>query len=148
MFVVANLIPFATQMKTEVAVHDIMGMVRALIGLMTISSGVGLAIGYALRRLPARGWAAVGLVGLSAALYALAFITMHESDAPTSLLSACPLLLFMLCAPAALIYSFQARRQAHDRKMALAAFVGSALIGMLWLLVLAAGILGPLLILQ
>jgi|ERR1035437_628198 hypothetical protein len=93
---------------------------------------VGVSIAFFARRFPSHGWLAIILL-LSAAL-AWMRIDAGETSRPSSLLMS---MLFWITAPVAVVYSFRARRHAPDRLPALAAFVGSFIIGGFFLFMFA-----------
>ena len=90
---------------------------------------VGVVATAFVRRLPMRGWIGVALVLLSATAWAL--IEAGSSSSITMFM------LFLFSAPVAVVYSFRARRLAPDRVPALAAFVGSFIIGAFLLFMLS-----------
>ena len=93
---------------------------------------VGVSIVFFARGFPSRGW--VGVVLLLVAAVAWMLIEAGESSRSSSLTMS---MLFWLTAPIAVVYSFRARRHAPDRLPALAAFVGSFIIGGFFLFMLA-----------
>ena len=97
-------------------------------GLAAFSAGV--AVAFFTRRVPMRGWMAVVLL-----LLASTALGLIASSVPM-------LLTFMIIAPVAIVYSFQARRRAPDRLLALAGFAGAFFVGALLLLVLASLVAG------
>jgi hypothetical protein len=101
-----------------------------IFGLVALA--VGIIVAVFLRRVPKRGWVGIALVLVSAVAWA--FIESGESSRPSSL----PMfLMFLFIAPVAVVYAFRARRAAPDRVAALAAFVGSFIVGAFLLFMLA-----------
>jgi hypothetical protein len=93
---------------------------------------VGVTVAFFARRFPSHGWVAIIL--LLSAVLAWMRIDAGESSRPSSLPMS---MLFWLTAPVAVVYSFRTRRHAPDRLPALAAFVGSFIIGGFFLFMLA-----------
>ena len=101
-----------------------------ILGLVALAVGVGVAL--LIRRAPMRG--SVGVTLVIAAALSWTLIDAGESSRPSSL----PMFLgFLLISPVAVVYSIRAKRTAPDRTMALAAFVGSFIVGAFLLFMLA-----------
>jgi hypothetical protein len=92
---------------------------------------VGIICACYARKVPSRGWVAV-LMLLSVTLASILIDAGNSSSSSHLSMS----LIFCLCSPFAVVYSFRSRRHAPDRLAGLAAFVGAFIVGGLFLLML------------
>ena len=92
---------------------------------------IGLFGFFPARIVPSRGWIAVLMLLL--VTLALILIDAGDSSSPSRLSMS---LVFCLCSPFAVVYSFRARRHAPDKLAGLAAFVGAFIVGIFFLLML------------
>ena len=100
--------------------------------LMSVAMCAGVWGAFFTPKVPSRGW--VGVVLLLLAALAWMLIDTGENSQSSSLPMTA---LFEFIAPIAIVYSFRSRRHAPDRLLALAAFVGSFIVGGFFLFMLA-----------
>jgi hypothetical membrane protein len=98
-----------------------------------IAFSIGCGGTFVTSRAPKRGW--VGVVLLVVASLAWALIEADPMRESFSML-----VVFLIMAPIAVVYSFKARRSAPDKTLATAGFVGSFIVG-LFLLFMVSGLI-------